>query len=78
MQEKVRNKEIEVVKVNGTDNLADALTKNLDMNDLMKHVNGSENYIGKGRHKIMPEINHDDIGDGIIYEEYDVDDEETN
>ena len=38
IQEKVRNKEVEVTKVAGTENLADALTKNLDSNGIAKHL----------------------------------------
>ena len=78
VQENVRNKEIEVVKVNGTDNIADALTKNLDMKDLMKHVRNCENYIGTGRHKIMPEATHVEDGEEFSYEVFDGDMEETN
>ena len=78
MQEKVRNKEIEVVKVNGTDNLADALTKNLDTNDLMRHLKGSENHIGIGRHRIMPETTCNDAGEEFSYDIYEDDPEEPN
>ena len=78
VQEKVRNKEIEVVKVNGTDNIADALTKNLDTKDLMKHVRNCENYIGTGRHKIMPETTHIGDGEEFSYEVFEDDMEEPN
>ena len=56
VQEKVRNKEIEICKVDGKNNLADALTKHLDNHEISKHIEGVSCYIGKGRHKAMPEI----------------------
>ena len=38
IQEKVRNKDIELAKVKGTENLADALTKHIDAEDMRKHI----------------------------------------
>ena len=37
VQEKVRNKEIELRKVSGTENLADALTKSVESEEILKH-----------------------------------------
>ena len=51
----MRNKEIEICKVDGKSNLADALTKNLDFGDIKYHIEGVGCYIGTGRHKAMPE-----------------------
>ena len=56
VQEKVRSKEIEICKVDGKDNLADALTKHLESEDIAKHIRGVGGEIAKGRHKIMPEV----------------------
>ena len=56
IQEKVRNKEVEVVKVKGLDNLADALTKSLDLDSIRKHIKDASCYIGSGRHELMPEV----------------------
>ena len=53
--QKVRSKEIEICKEDGKDNLADALTKHLESEDIAKHVKGVGGEIAKGRHKIMPE-----------------------
>ena len=42
IQEKVREGRIQLVKVEGTENLADALTKYVDSDMLEKHIKGSE------------------------------------
>ena len=57
IQEKVREGKICLVKVAGTENLADALTKYVDSDMLEKHIVGSECEIVGGRHELMPEVN---------------------
>ena len=47
---------MEVVKVKGLDNLADALTKSLDRDSIRKHIEDANCYIGLGRHELMPEV----------------------
>ena len=47
---------IEICKVDGKSNLADALTKNLDHGDIVYHIEGVGCKIGIGRHKAMPEV----------------------
>ena len=56
IQEKVRSKEVEVVKVAGVDNLADALTKNLEAEGINKHLKFANCYFAEGRHELMPEV----------------------
>jgi len=54
IQEKVRDKEIEINRVKGIENTADALTKHVDGEDIAKHLKGVNCYIGTGRHPEMP------------------------
>ena len=56
LQQKVRSKEIQIVKVDGTKNLADALTKYLAQQDMGKHVEGVSCYFASGRHELMPQV----------------------
>ena len=56
LQEKVRNKDIELRKVKGLDNLADALTRNVDGDDIDKHLKGTRARIAAGRHEAMPDL----------------------
>jgi hypothetical protein len=56
VQEKVKNKVIELTKVKGVDNLADALTKYVGNEDLGKHMRGTHVKVEWGRHEIMPEV----------------------
>jgi hypothetical protein len=56
IQEKVRDGKIQLVKVEGTENLADALTKYVDSDMLEKHIKGSECEVVEGRHELMPEV----------------------
>jgi hypothetical protein len=56
LQQKVRSKEIQIVKVDGTKNLADALTKYLAQGDMEKHVEGVSCYFASGRHELMPQV----------------------
>ena len=55
VQEKVRNGEISQEKVDGKDNLADALTKYLGREDLERHIRLTGQTIVQGRHELNPE-----------------------
>ena len=57
MQQKVRNKEIKVVKVKGEENLADALTKYVGKEVLDHHREGTGLEIRGDRHELMPKAN---------------------
>ena len=56
VQQKVRDKQVTLVKVDGSKNLADALTKHLDMNGITKHLTGIGCYFAEGRHALMPQV----------------------
>ena len=53
-QSKVINKELNVIKVKGAENLTDALTKHIDNSELEWHVNNTPQQIYEGRHKLNP------------------------
>ena len=48
--------EIELKKISGTDNLADALTKFVDGEGIAKHMAGTGQHKAQGRHSILPEL----------------------
>ena len=52
----MRNKVISIVRVEGTENLADALTKYVDTETLRKHIEGTGCRILEGRHELMPHV----------------------
>ena len=56
VQQKVGSGEIELKKVEGTNNLADALTKHVDREDIQKHLKGTQQLLAEGRHEIMPQV----------------------
>ena len=56
VQEKVGNGEVELRKVEGAENLADALTKHLDGEGISKHMGGTGQSWVYGRHAIMPHV----------------------
>ena len=56
LQEKVRNKEIELRKVSGLENLADALTKFVSADILMYHCEHTMQHARTDRHALMPHI----------------------
>ena len=56
VQEKVGNGEVELRKVEGSENLADALTKHLDGEGISKHMGGTGQSWVYGRHAIMPHV----------------------
>ena len=59
LQQKVANGDLELIKVNGEDNLADALTKHLGAGDLQRHMVGAGLEERGGRHAIMPDVVQD-------------------
>ena len=64
LQDKVRMGEIEIVKVDGTDNAADALTKAVAADDIAKHNKTLNQTVEEGRHSLCPEqvkLDGDDI-----------------
>ena len=56
VQEKVGSGEIELRKVNGSENLADALTKHLDGGGIAEHMRSTGQSWVYGRHAIMPKV----------------------
>ena len=54
LQDKVNNKEVEVRKVRGEDNLADALTKHVDQSSTGRHMKGTGQAFKEGRHVLAP------------------------
>jgi hypothetical protein len=56
LQEKVGNGDLEVEKVKGTDNIADALTKYLDQGKLNEHIKLVGGETRSDRHEIAPAV----------------------
>jgi hypothetical protein len=56
LQEKVNNGDIEVMKVKGEGNLADALTKALDGTATTKHIELTKQELIAGRHQLTPDF----------------------
>ena len=56
LQDKVRTGEVQVVKVKGDKNTADALTKAVDANSLGNHMASVSLTHVEGRHKLAPEM----------------------
>ena len=56
VQQKVGSGEIELKKVEGTSNLADALTKYVEQDGIRKQLEGTHQWLAEGRHQIMPEV----------------------
>ena len=56
VQQKVGNGEIELRKVEGTQNLADALTKHVEHEGILRHMSGTGQFVSEGRHEIMPNV----------------------
>ena len=54
IQDKVGNGEVDLKKVPGSDNLADAMTKHVEGEQIHKHLTGTGQYVVPGRHSIMP------------------------
>ena len=55
VQERVASGDIELKKVDGSNNLADALTKHVPGDILSRHLEGTNQFIDSGRHAIMPQ-----------------------
>ena len=55
VQEKVGSGEVELRKVEGSKNIADALTKHVDGDSLCNHMRSTGQTKEAGRHHIMPE-----------------------
>ena len=53
-QEQVRNKEMEVLKIAGSDNMADLLTKNLSRPLMVKHLSNMNIFPEDGRASAAP------------------------
>ena len=60
LQDRVAVGEIEIMKVKGEVNLADALTKHVEADKLGKHNQWVGLEIRGGRHEIMPEVNQEE------------------
>ena len=56
VQEKVGDGVLEIRKVKGTDNIADALTKYVDSEILQAHMSHTQQEARPGRHCLMPSI----------------------
>jgi len=56
LQEKVRSKELDVLKVAGVENPADLMTKNLDAETMKKHVSRLGFYVEDGRAESAPKL----------------------
>ena len=56
VQEKVGSGEVELRKVDGQSNLADALTKHVDGDSILRHMDGTGQFHAHGRHVIMPAV----------------------
>ena len=54
IQEKVSDGVLELKKVKGTENIADALTKYLDKEGISKHMIATRQEIRQSRHPLMP------------------------
>ncbi len=55
IQDKVAKGEIILVKVKGTKNVADALTKYVGVDGVNHHMKCTNQFVKEGRHDIMPE-----------------------
>ena len=54
VQEKVSSGRIAIVKVRGDNNIADALTKHVDQDNIDRHMTGTRQRIACGRHELAP------------------------
>jgi hypothetical protein len=64
LQDRVAAGEVEIMKVKGEINWADALTKHVDGDSLKRHSRYVGLNIGNDRHEIMPELGKEDSIDG--------------
>ena len=56
VQEKVADGSIELSKVSGEANLADALTKHVGREILERHLEATNQWLIEGRHALMPQV----------------------
>ena len=56
LQDFVAQKKIQFIKVPGSSNLSDHLTKYLNQEGIEAHMKGTNQRIEKGRHALMPEV----------------------
>ena len=59
LQQRVASEELKIDKVKGTDNIADALTKHVGVEDMKMHMEGVGLEHRSGRHDLMPEVAKD-------------------
>ena len=59
IQDKVARGEIEVIKIPGKTNIADALTKYVGSEELRRHVDSSSHQLCSGRHELSPSVAED-------------------
>ena len=71
IQEKVANKDIDLQKVCGTDNIADALTKYVSKDELVWHSNKICQQTELGRHSLAPQLE-----EGEEHQRYESEEEE--
>ena len=69
LQDRVATGDIQVIKVKGTTNLADALTKPVDGGELKQHSEWMGLAISKSRHKLMPATQSEQQDDASEYSE---------
>ena len=60
MQDKVMRGSIELTKIGTGSNMADALTKHVEHELIVRHMRGLGVSIEAGRHYLMPEVASDD------------------
>ena len=56
IQDKVAKGEIELVKIPGNENVADALTKAIESEKITWHMSRVNLHLKSGRHELMPEV----------------------
>ena len=54
IQDRVANGDIEIVKINGNENIADILTKHVNSEDIRVHLQKTRQTITRNRHEIAP------------------------
>ena len=56
LQQRIRNKSLQVAKVRGTDNPADLMTKFVSRESILKHLEGMSFEVTEGRHAAAPKL----------------------
>ena len=67
MQEKVGSGEMEVMKVKGKENLADALTKHVTQDEMHMHMQSTAQEHVQGRHALAPEVARYHMQEGEVH-----------